>query len=139
MRRGGRSRRRIRYFRRFRLQLTSSEQLRLLLEELRSAFQGHPDIVEDTVNIRFEDIQQGNIILRLDAGVNTTVYAVFLGVAEDLNLKVIEAALHCGVVFSGPGELQMAETDPLDAEQIARIEATLQQWRQEDTLPGSPE
>jgi MscS family membrane protein len=100
------------------------------------AMLAHPELIQDTVSARFEDIQEGNALLRLDAGVNTQDYPAFLAVAEDLNLRVVEIALHSGVVFSGPGQLvQLSESENLGAEQLAKIEATLQQWREEDRLP----
>jgi len=127
---------RIRYFRRFRLQLNSAAQLRLMLAELRKLFLSHPELIQDTVSIRFEDIQDGNAILRLDAGVDTRDFQAFLAVAEDLNLRVVETALGMGAVFSGPGQLvQLSDPQSLSTEQRATIEATLQQWRDEDRLP----
>ena len=96
---------RIRYFRRFRLQLPGVEQMKFLLEELRKALLAHPDVIEDTVNVRFEDIQDSNAILRLDAGVDTTDFQEFLAVAEDINLRVVETAQITGAIFSGPGHL----------------------------------
>ena len=96
---------RIRYFRRFRLRLTSAGQIRQILGELRDAFQSHPDIVEDTTSIRFEDVRDGNAILRLDAGVNKTDFQEFLAVAEELNLRAVEVVQAAGASFTGPGQL----------------------------------
>ncbi|TFG51596.1 MAG: mechanosensitive ion channel [Gemmatimonadales bacterium] len=127
---------RIRYFRKFRLQLGSAEQLRVILAELRKIFLAHPEVIQETVSIRFEDIQDANAILRLDAGINTTDFQVFLAVAEDLNLRVVETALDTGAIFSGPGQfVQFSELKPTGAEQLVQIKATLQQWRDQDRLP----
>ena len=126
----------IRYFRNLRLQLNSAEQLRFVLAELRKVFLAHPQVIQQTVSIRFEDIQDANAILRLDAGVNTTDFQSFLAVAEDLNLRVVETVLGTGAIFSGPGQLvQLNDTKPASAEQLVQIEETLRQWREQDRLP----
>jgi MscS family membrane protein len=127
---------RIRYFRRFRLQLAGAEQLRFILAEVRKTFLSHPQVLQETVSVRFETIEDANAILRLDAGVNTTDYQAFLAVAEDLNLRVVETVQGAGAIFSGPGQLlQLRELESGSAEQLALIENTLQEWRAEDRLP----
>ncbi len=127
---------RIRYFRRFRLQLPGADQLRFILVELRKVLLAHPEVIQDTVSVRFEDIQDSNAILRLDAGVNTTDFQEFLAVAEDINLRVVEIAQNAGAIFCGPGQLvQFGEVQPVSAEQLGHIEATLQEWREQDRLP----
>jgi MscS family membrane protein len=127
---------RIRYFRRFRLQLAGAEQLRFILAEVRKTFLSHPQVLQETVSVRFETIEDANAILRLDAGVNTTDYQEFLAVAEDLNLRVVEIVQGAGAIFSGPGQLlQLRELESGSAEQLALIENTLQEWRAEDRLP----
>ena len=86
--------------------------------------------------MRFEDISDFNAILRLDAGVDTTDFAEFLAVAEDLNLRIVEIAQNAGAVFSGPGQyVHFSEFKAGSPEQLAQIEATLEQWRQQDRLP----
>ena len=127
---------RIRYFRRFRLQLAGAEQLRFILAEVRKTFLSHPQVLQDTVSVRFETIEDANAILRLDAGINTTDYQAFLAVAEDLNLRVVETVQGAGAIFSGPGQLlQLRELESGSAEQLALIENTLQEWRAQDRLP----
>ncbi len=127
---------RIRYFRRFRLQLPGADQLRFILVELRKVLLAHPQVIQDTVSVRFEDIQDSNAILRLDAGVDTTDFQEFLAVAEDINLRVVEIAQNTGAIFCGPGQLvQFGDVQPTSAEQLGHIEATLQEWREQDRLP----
>jgi len=127
---------RIRYFRRFRLRLAGAEQLRFVLAEVRKTFLAHPRVIQDSVSVRFEDIDDASAILRLDAGVNSTDYQEYLAVAEDLNLRVVEQVQNAGAIFSGPGQLlQWRELEPDNAELAARVETTLQEWRTQDRLP----
>jgi hypothetical protein len=99
-------------------------------------FLAHPQVIQETVSVRFEDIQDANAILRLDAGVNTRNFQAYLAVAEDLNLRVVETVMDTGAIFSGPGQLvQFSERKPASTEQLSQIEATLQQWREQNRLP----
>ena len=55
---------------------------------------------------------------------------------ENLNLRIVDIVLGVGAVFSGPGRyVQLREVEPGSAEQLAQIEATVQQWRDQDRLP----
>lgn len=127
---------RIRYFRKFHLHLPEAEQLRFILAEVRKVLLAHPRVLQDTVSVRFEDIRDFNAILRLDGGVDTADFAEFLGVAEDLNLRIVEIVQNAGAIFSGPGQfVHFSEFTSGSAEQMGRIESTLEQWRQQDRLP----
>jgi MscS family membrane protein len=87
------------------------------------------------VSVRFEDIEDSNAILRLDAGVDTTDFQEFLGVAEDINLRVVETAQNAGAIFSGPGQLvQLGEVQAGSAEQLGHISTTMQKWREQDRM-----
>jgi MscS family membrane protein len=127
---------RIRYFRQFRLRLETAEQIRFILAELRRTFLAHPELLQDTVSIRFENIVEGNALLRLDAGVETTDFQEFLAVAEDLNLRIVEVVQEAGGRFTGPEQqVQLGEAAPGDPDRVANIEATLREWREQDRLP----
>jgi MscS family membrane protein len=127
---------RIRYYRKFRMRLRGAEQMRFVLAEMRKLFLAHPRILQDTVSIRFEDIQDGNAILRLDGGVDTTDFQDYLAVAEDLNLHIVEIAEDAGASFTGPGQLvHLHESPPTSPEQQARFEQSLSELREQERLP----
>ena len=127
---------RIRYYRRFRMHLRGAEQMRFVLAEIRKLFLGHPKLLQDTVSIRFENIDDGNAILRLDAGVDTTDFQEYLAVAEDLNLRVVEIADTAGASFTGPGQLvHLHESSPTSKEQQAALEQALNNMRDQERLP----
>lgn len=103
---------RIRYFRRFQLEIPQAGQMRLLLEQVRALMVNHEQVIDETVSVRFEDIRDGNAILRLDAGIDTVVYQDFLAVAEALNLGVMEIAEQAGARFTGPARLNLESESP---------------------------
>ncbi len=112
---------RIRYFRRYQMQLPSADQLRHILQAVRELMQSQEEVLDDTISVRFEDIRDGSAVLRLDAGVATTNYQDFLVVAEALNLGIVEIGEQSGARFSGPGRLvQLQDSrDQAVSEQIS--------------------
>ena len=126
---------RIRFFRQLRLQLTSAEQLRFILAETRKLLLSHPEVLQDTVSVRFENVSDANAVLRLDAGIRTTDFQQYLAVAEDINLHLVEIVHGAGAVFSGPGQLLQLRELKTDQERAAQIEQTLADWRAREKLP----
>ncbi|MBT4519588.1 MAG: mechanosensitive ion channel family protein [Halieaceae bacterium] len=130
------ARERIRFFRDIQLHLVNADQLRFVLAQLRRLFLAHPEVIQDTVSVRFTTIDGDSAHIRIDAGISTTDFQVYLAIAEDLNLRVVETVNSAGAQFTGPGQiLQVAELAPADSAQKELVEATLQAWRDQDKLP----
>ena len=130
------SRDRIRYYREVQLQMTTANQLRVILGRLRELFYAHPMVQQDTVSIRFEQIDAATARIRIDAGVPTRDFQEYLAVAEDLNLHIVELVHDSGAIFSGPGQvLQVREFYQAPEAKMAEVEATLAEWREADRLP----
>lgn len=98
---------RIRFFRRYQMVIPRAEQMRHMLEQVRTMMARNEKVLEDTVSVRFEDIRNANAILRLDAGIDTTDFQEFLAVAEELNLGILEIAEEAGARFTGPAQLNL--------------------------------
>ncbi|MEH6568076.1 MAG: mechanosensitive ion channel domain-containing protein [Halioglobus sp.] len=127
---------RIRFFHNLRLELPSANQLRLILGETRSLFYAHPEVLPETVSIRFEKIDDATAIIRIDAGIKTKVYQTYLAIAEDINLRIVEIIHDAGAMFSGPGQnMLLREAQPEDAARIAEADQTVDTLRAEDKLP----
>jgi MscS family membrane protein len=130
------SRDRIRYYRELQLQMTTADQLRVILGRLRELFYAHPVVLQETVSIRFEHIDAATARIRIDAGVPTKDFQEYLAVAEDLNLHIVELVHDSGAIFSGPGQvLQVREFYQAPQAKMAEVEATLAEWREADRLP----
>ncbi len=127
---------RIRYFRYVELQMTTADQLRVILGRLRELFHSHADVIPDTISIRLEKIESAIARIRIDAGIGTNNYQEFLAVAEDLNLRLIESVHETGAVFSGPGQsLQVREFQQASDAQMEAVEQQLQDWQAGDVSP----
>ncbi|EED35934.1 hypothetical protein NOR51B_1882 [Luminiphilus syltensis NOR5-1B] len=127
---------RIRYFKRLQLQMPTSSQLRVILAELRALFLAHPRVIANTVSIRLETIEAATAVLRIDAGIDTRNYQEYLGIAEDLNLRLIDTVHSNGAIFSGAGQvLQVRDFHKASEQILSEVEAKLQGWKQEQELP----
>lgn len=127
---------RIQFLKRLQLQMSSANQLRVILGELRALFLAHPEVIQETVSIRLEKIEAATAVIRVDAGINTRDYQVYLAVAEDLNLRIIELVHANGAIFSGPGQvLQVRDFYQADNATIANVDEKLEQWREQGEYP----
>ncbi len=127
---------RIRFFRNVSLLADSADQLRLVLARIRELFHAHPRIVQNTTSVRLELAVDATARLRLDAGIDTTDYQDFLGVAEDLNLRIIEIVLESGASLGNAEQVALIKRITATSnENAAQASQTLQSWREEDRLP----
>tara|TARA_R110002094_G_scaffold36203_15_gene48823 strand:+ start:7849 stop:9474 length:1626 start_codon:yes stop_codon:yes gene_type:complete len=96
---------RIRFYRHFRFEVPTPEQMRSILAAVRALLQSHEQIIDDTVSVRFENIVDANAVLRVDAAVATMDYQTFLRVAEEINLDMLDIVSRAGAHFTGPAQL----------------------------------
>ena len=128
---------RFRYLRTVRLRLdTTTDQLRYLLVELRKLLYAHPMTHNDLIRARFTDVDAYSIALRVETHIKTDNFSIFLEVAEDLNLRLVDIVKEAGTWFSLPSQtLKIEQGEESDGQRRAEIEAIVEQWRKEDQLP----
>jgi len=128
---------RFRYLRTVRLRLdTTTDQLRYLLVELRKLLYAHPMTDKKVVRVRFTDVDEYSIALRVEAFIRTDDFSVFLEVVEDLNLRLIDIVRAAGTWFAVPSQtIKMEKGEELDGERRVEVEAMVAQWRKEDHFP----
>lgn len=127
---------RIRFFRNARVLIDSADQARVILAEIRRVLYSHPMVYPDTVSVRLDDIGEAAAQLRLDAGIRTTDFQEYLGVAEDLNLRFIDIILSTNATLAGPGQLRiLRDAGETDREQSQQVKDMLALWREQDATP----
>jgi MscS family membrane protein len=115
---------------------TSPEQLRYLLVRIREMLLGHPRIYPDSVRARFVGFGASSLDIEVFAYVTTTGGAEFLGIREDVYLRVMDIVEQSGTGFAFPSQtLYFARDDGLHAERTEAAEARVHQWREEGRLP----
>ncbi len=98
---------RIRYFKRYQMEVPTSAQMQQILEDIRALMREHELVMDETISVRFETIIDANAILRLDAGVNTTDFQEYLATAEVINLGILDIVERAGSRFTGPAQLNL--------------------------------
>jgi MscS family membrane protein len=117
---------RIRYFRYLRLEIGDAERLRELLSRLREIFEADDNVQKDTISVRFDEITDNTAHVRIDAGIMTDDFQIYLAVAEELNLQIIDTVQVLGARFSGPGQqLTVRQSTGGDAEILDAVERHL--------------
>ncbi len=127
---------RIRFYQHLELQMTTADQLRVILARMRELFLSHADVLQESVSIRLQKIVAANAIIRIDSHILTTDYQYYLAVAEDLNLRIVQLVHEAGAVFSGPGQvLQIREFYKAPEDTLASVEAQIGRWRGDGNAP----
>jgi MscS family membrane protein len=115
---------------------TSPEQLRYLLVKIREMLLGHPSIHPDSVRARFIGFGASSLDIELFAYATTMDRAEFLGIREDVYLRVMDIVEQSGTDFAYPSQtLYFARDGGLHTERAEMAEAQVRQWREEGRLP----
>ncbi len=114
---------------------TSPEQLRYLLVRIREMLLGHPRIHPDLVRTRFVGFGASSLDIELFAYVKTRSWTDFLGVREDVFLRVMDIVNESGTGFAFPSQtLYVGRDGGLDAKKTETAEARMRKWRDEGRL-----
>jgi len=120
---------------------TTPDQLRYILVEIRKLLYRHERIIPDTPRVRFINFGAYSLDIEVVAYVNTTDWAEFLGIREDIFLRIMDIIDASGSGFAFPSQtLYMGKDDGLKAERVREISEKVQQWREHNEiyLPNFP-
>ncbi len=114
---------------------TTPDQLRHLLTQLRELLVAHPRIIEDPLRVRFVGFGDFSLNVEIHAFVRTTDANEFLGIQEDVFLRVIDLVEASGSGFAFPSQtLYMSRDIGLDASRKQAAEAAVNEWRKQGFL-----
>jgi MscS family membrane protein len=115
---------------------TSPEQLRFLLATVREMLLSHPRIEPDGVRVRFIGFGSSSLDLEVFAYAMTRDWPEFLGIREDVFLRIIDIVEQSGTAFAFPSQtLYFTRDQGLDGEKRQAAEVQVHQWRDEGRLP----
>jgi len=115
---------------------TSPEQLRYLLVKIREMLLGHPRIHPAPVRARFIGFGASSLDIEVFAHAMTKDRSEFLGIQEDVLLRVMDIVEQSGTGFAFPSQtLYFARDNGLDTDRTEVAEAQVRQWRDEGRLP----
>ena len=115
---------------------TSLEQLRYVLVKLREMLLAHPRIHPDPARARLIGFGASSLDIEIFAYVMTNNWAEFLGVREDVLLRVMDIIVECGTAIAFPSQTLYLGRDraPHDGK-VQAAEASVRAWRDEGSLP----
>jgi MscS family membrane protein len=114
---------------------TTPEQLRHLLVELRRLLYAHPMVSNDPARVRFTGFGAYSLDVEITAYVTTSDWAEFLGVREDLYLRMMDLVEASGTGFAFPSQtLYVGKDDGIDGERGRAAAAEVETWRERREL-----
>ncbi len=115
---------------------TTPEQLRYVLVKLREMLLGHPRVNPDPARARFVGFGDSSLNIEVYAYVTTRDWAEFLGIREDILLRVMEIVEQGGASIAFPSQTLYLGRDPgADETKTRAAEADVRAWREQGSLP----
>lgn len=91
---------------------TTPEQLQQILADIRGLFSSHDKILQDNHRVRLTGIADDALLIELYAYLDTRDWSVYLELAEELTMKVLEIVSQAGTTLSLPARtLQIEQAD----------------------------
>ena len=81
---------------------TTTAQITQILEGVRQLFSTHDQVLQDNHRVRFKEIADDALLVEAYAYLDTNDWAVYLGLAEDLNMRILEIVALAGTTLSLP-------------------------------------
>ena len=114
---------------------TTPDQIRYILVEIRQLLYAHPRCLPDAARIRFTGFGEYSLDLDIFAYIETTNYAEYLEISEDLNLRIMNVITTAGTKLAIPAQVEYrAEEKPFNLEARGHAEATVREWKAGNTL-----
>jgi MscS family membrane protein len=115
---------------------TSADQLRYVLAEIRAMLFSHPKVERDGARIRFVGFGGSSLDLEIFAYVKATEMPDFLGIQEDLLLRIMDIIAEAGTGIAFPSQTTyFAKDKPLDSQKTQEAVTQVRQWRERGELP----
>jgi MscS family membrane protein len=115
---------------------TSVDQLRYLLAEIRKLLYQHTCVESATARVRLIRLDSQSINLEIYAYILSTDYAEFLGIQEDLLLRILGLVDSAGSSVAFPSQTLYLNRDKgLDKEKAVTASATVDEWIKNNQLP----
>jgi len=114
---------------------TTPDQLRWLLVRLRELLYAHPRVDPDPARARFTGFGPGALNVEVFAYVRTADYEDYLGVREDLCLRIMDIVAAGGTALALPAQTNYSAAEGLDQERAKSAAAEVERWREKGELP----
>jgi MscS family membrane protein len=127
---------------RIRLSLdTTPDQFRYILIEIRKMLYAHPKVLQDPVRVRFVEFGTYSLDIEVFIYIDATDPNEYLGIAEDLYLRILEVLAQAGSGLAVPAHREYSgEIERIDEKRVREVEAEVEAWRKTNSvyLPSFP-
>ncbi|OZV69888.1 mechanosensitive ion channel family protein [Winogradskyella aurantia] len=114
---------------------TSSDQMRYILVELRKILYAHPKVDPEPARVRFLGYGSDSLKVEIFAYVRAVDWNDYLGVQEDINLRIAKVIEDSGSGFAFPSQTVYISQDPgLSETKKAEAEAKVKEWMENNEL-----
>ncbi|HTS71775.1 MAG TPA: mechanosensitive ion channel family protein, partial [Terriglobia bacterium] len=115
---------------------TAADQLRYVLAQIRDYLQQHPKVESGTSRVRFVKFGASSLDIELFAYILVNDYALFLGVQEEMLIRIMDIIAEAGTGVAFPSQTTyLAKDTGLDAE---KTQAVIDEVRkQKSSVPAS--
>ncbi len=114
---------------------TTSDQMRFILVELRKILYAHPRVDPDPARVRFLGYGDDSLKVELFAYCYAVDWNEFLGIQEDINLRLAKVIEDSGSGFAFPSQtLYLAKDQGLSQDKKAEAEKRVREWMENDEL-----
>ena len=115
---------------------TTPDQLRHVMAKIREMLIRHERVAPEPARVRLLSFGDSAFEIDIFAYVAMSDYAEYLGVREDLNLRIIDIVAESGTGFAFPSQtLYLGRDAGLDTERGKAAMAEVEAWRREHRLP----
>jgi MscS family membrane protein len=115
---------------------TTADQLRYVLVEIRQLLYRHSKVDSTDARVRFVGFGHSSLELEILAYVLATDYAVFLGIQEDLLLRIMDIIEVSGTSVAFPSQTTYVVGDTgLNRDRSQEASKKVQTWRDQSDLP----
>ncbi|SBT03514.1 conserved membrane hypothetical protein [Candidatus Accumulibacter aalborgensis] len=115
---------------------TTPENLRYVLVRLRELLRSHPRVHPEPARARFIGLGTSSLDIEVFAYVMTRDSAEFLGIQEDILLRIMDVVEESGAAFAFPSQtLYLGRDHAPDDTKSQAAEAVVRKWREEGALP----
>lgn len=115
---------------------TRPEQLRYILVKLREMLLGHPRVHPNAAHVRFIGFGASSLDIEVFAYVVTRDWGEFLGIREDIFLRVMDIVEEGGAAIAFPSQtLYLGRDQAPDGDKVEAAEARVRAWREAGALP----
>jgi MscS family membrane protein len=115
---------------------TSPEQLHYLIASIRKLLISHSMVLADPARVRLVDFTTTGIVIEIFCYIETSDWALFMGIQEDLLLKILSLITEAGTALSLKNVYYTPEqSTQLNVSKRSEIQKTIEKWKEEEVLP----